>query len=73
MVNISAFIFEEKQTYTNFPWFSDSRRENYEFSVKFRTQMSDGYDFFPSVRDSVSIWHAFGAKSRGHRRTRSQI
>ena len=36
-----------------------SRREDYEGSPQFRTQMGDGYDFFASVRDGVSIQHAF--------------
>jgi hypothetical protein len=36
-----------------------SRREDHEISPQFRTQMGDGYDFFASVRDGVSIQHAF--------------
>jgi hypothetical protein len=39
--------------------FLKSRREDYESSPQFRTQMGDGYDFFASVRDGVSIQHAF--------------
>ena len=39
--------------------FFKSRREDYEISPQFRTQMGDGYDFFASVRDGVSIQHAF--------------
>jgi hypothetical protein len=35
------------------------RREVYEISPQFRIQMGDGYDFFASVRDGVSIQHAF--------------
>jgi hypothetical protein len=35
------------------------RREDYEVSPQFRTQMGDGYVFFASVRDGVSIQHAF--------------
>ena len=41
------------------PIFLKSRREDYESSPQFRTQMGDGYDFFASVRDGVSIQHAF--------------
>jgi hypothetical protein len=39
--------------------FLKSRREDYEISPQFRTQMGVGYDFFASVRDGVSIQHAF--------------
>ena len=48
-----------KQKKANFLWFLKSRREDYEISPQFRTQMGDGYDFFASVRDGVSILHAF--------------
>ena len=40
-------------------FFLKSRREDYEISPQLRTQMGDGYDFFASVRDGVSIQHAF--------------
>ena len=33
--------------------------KDYEISPQFRTQMGDGYDFFASVRDGVSIQRAF--------------
>jgi hypothetical protein len=33
--------------------------EDYEISPQFRSQIGDGYDFFASVRDGVSIQHAF--------------
>jgi hypothetical protein len=39
--------------------FLKSRREDYEISPQFHTQMGDGYDFFASVLDGVSIQHAF--------------
>ena len=52
-----------KQKKANFVFcffvFLKSRREDYEVSPQFRTQMGDGYDFFASVRDGVSIQHAF--------------
>jgi hypothetical protein len=49
-----------KQKKANFLcFFLKSRREDYEISPQFRTQMGDGYDFFASVRDGVSIQHAF--------------
>jgi hypothetical protein len=49
-----------KQKKANFLcFFLKSRREDYEISPQFRTQMGDGYDFFASVRDGVSIKHAF--------------
>ena len=38
-INISINYFKEKQK------FLKSRSEDYEFSAKLRTQMSDGYDF----------------------------
>ena len=40
-------------------FFLKSRGEDYDISPQFRTQMGDGYDFFASVRDGVSIQHAF--------------
>jgi hypothetical protein len=49
-------IFENKKEPTFFV-FLKSRREDYEVSPPFRTQMGDGYDFFASVRDGVSIHH----------------
>ena len=52
-------IIFEKQKKANFLCFLKSRREDYEISPQFRTQMGDGYDFFASVRDGVSIQHAF--------------
>ena len=48
-----------KQKKANFVFFLKSRREDYEISPQFRTQMGDGYDFFATVRDGVSIQHAF--------------
>ena len=51
-------IFGNKKNPTFFV-FLKSRREDYEISPQFRTQMGDGYDFFASVRDGVSIQHAF--------------
>ena len=48
-----------KQKRANFLFFLKSRRKDYEISPQFRTQMGDGYDFFASVRDGVSIQHAF--------------
>ena len=51
-------VFENKKEPTFFV-FLKSRREDYEVSPPFRTQMGDGYDFFASVRDGVSIQHAF--------------
>ena len=52
-------IIFEKQKQANSPCFLKSRREDYEISPQFRTQIGDGYDFFASVRDGVSIQHAF--------------
>jgi hypothetical protein len=49
----------EKKKKPTFFVFMKSRREDYEGSPQFRTQMGDGYDFFASVRDGVSIQHAF--------------
>ena len=48
-----------KQKKPTFFVFLKSRREDYEISPQLRTQMGDGYDFFASVWDSVSIQHAF--------------
>jgi hypothetical protein len=48
-----------KQKKANFLFFLKNRRKYYEISPQFRTQMGDGYDFFTSVRDGVSIQHAF--------------
>jgi hypothetical protein len=48
-----------KQKKANFLFFLKSRRKDYDISPQFRTQMGDGYDFFASVRDGVSIQHAF--------------
>ena len=48
-----------KQKKPTFFVFLKSRREDYEISPQFRTQMGDGYDFFASVRDGVGIQHAF--------------
>jgi hypothetical protein len=48
-----------KQKKPNFLFFLKSRRKDYDISPQFRTQMGDGYDFFASVRDGVSIQHAF--------------
>jgi hypothetical protein len=49
-----------KQKKANFLFFFlKSRRKDYEISPQFRTQMGDGYDFFASVRDGVSLQHAF--------------
>ena len=48
-----------KQKKANFFFFLKSRRKDYEISPQLRTQMGDGYDFFASVRDGVSIQHAF--------------
>jgi hypothetical protein len=39
--------------------FLKRRREDYEISPQFRTQMGDGYNFLASVRDGVGIQHAF--------------
>ena len=47
------------QIISTFFVFLKSRREDYEISPQFRTQMGDGYDFFASVRDGVSIQRAF--------------
>ena len=52
-------IIFEKQKKANFLCFLKSRGEDYEISPQFRTQMGDSYDFFASVRDGVSIQHAF--------------
>jgi hypothetical protein len=51
-------IFVNKKEPTFF-FFLKSRRKDYEISPQFRTQMGDGYDFFASVQDGVSIQHAF--------------
>ena len=48
-----------KQKKPNFFVFLKSRRDDYEISPQFRTQMGDGYGFFASVPDGVSIQHAF--------------
>jgi hypothetical protein len=48
-----------KNKKASFLCFLKSRREDYEISPQFRTQIGDGYDFFASVRDGVSIQHAF--------------
>jgi hypothetical protein len=48
-----------KQKKPTFFVFLKSRREDYEIFPQLRTQMGDGYDFFASVRDGVSIQHAF--------------
>ena len=49
-----------KQKKANFLFFLKSCRKDYEISPQFRTQMGNGYDFFASVRDGVSIQlHAF--------------
>jgi hypothetical protein len=54
-------------------FFLKSRREDYEISPQFRTQIDDGYDFFASVRDGVSIQHAFRSLDESRTRRRSQI
>jgi hypothetical protein len=51
-------FLENKKKQTFFVFFI-SRREDYEISPQFRTQMGDGYDIFASVRNGVSIHHAF--------------
>ena len=48
-----------KQKKPTFFVFLKIRSEDYEISPQFRTQMGDEYDFFASVRDGVSIQHAF--------------
>jgi hypothetical protein len=52
-------LFLEHKKKPTFFVFLNSRREDYEISPQLRTQMGDGYDFFASVRDGVSIQHAF--------------
>jgi hypothetical protein len=52
-------IFGKQKKANFFLFFLKSRREDYEVSPQFRTQMGDGYDFFASVRDGVSIQHVF--------------
>ena len=52
-------LFLKNKKKPTFFVFLKSRREDYEISPQFRTQMGVGYDFFASVRDGVSIQHAF--------------
>ena len=40
----------------------ETRCRHYEFLAKSCTQIGDGYDFFPSVRDGASIHRVFRAK-----------
>jgi hypothetical protein len=49
----------QKEKKKNFLCFLKSHREDYDISLKLRIQIGDGYDFFASVRDGVSIQHAF--------------
>jgi hypothetical protein len=50
---------KQKKANFLFFFFFKIRRKDYEISPQFRTQMGGGYDFFASVRDGVSIQHAF--------------
>ena len=56
-INATNYFWKTKTT--TFFVFLKSRREDYEISPQFRTQMGDGYDIFASVRNGVSIHHAF--------------
>jgi hypothetical protein len=56
-INAKNYFWKTKKK--NFLRFFISRREDCEISPQFRTQMGDGYDIFASVRNGVSIHHAF--------------
>ena len=55
-INATNYFWKTKK---NFICFFISRCEDYEISPQFCTQMGDGYDIFASVRNGVSIHHAF--------------
>jgi hypothetical protein len=57
-INATNYFWKTKKRKLSL-FFFISRLEDYEISQQFRTQMGDGFDIFASVRNGVSIHHAF--------------